>query len=58
MVEEKCWVGGKQVDFTYGECQNQIYLILAGNFYTFVQFLQRWIGHHTWATTARKKWKW
>ncbi|MBO6164837.1 MAG: ribonucleoside triphosphate reductase [Eubacterium sp.] len=24
MREEKCWIGGKQVDFTYGECQKEM----------------------------------
>ena len=24
MKEENCWVGGKQVDFTYGECQKEM----------------------------------
>lgn len=27
MVEEKCWVGGKQVDFTYGECQKEMDMV-------------------------------
>ena len=27
MIEEKCWVGGKQVDFTYGECQKEMDMV-------------------------------
>ncbi len=27
MMEEKCWVGGKQVDFTYGECQKEMDMV-------------------------------
>lgn len=27
MKEENCWVGGKQVDFTYGECQKEMDMV-------------------------------
>jgi anaerobic ribonucleoside-triphosphate reductase len=27
MIEEKCWVGGQQVDFTYGECQKEMDMV-------------------------------
>ena len=27
MAEENCWVSGKQVDFTYGECQNEMDMV-------------------------------
>ncbi len=27
MREEKCWIGGKQVDFTYGECQKEMDMV-------------------------------
>ncbi len=27
MKEEQCWVGGKQVDFTYGECQKEMDMV-------------------------------
>ncbi len=27
LQEEKCWVGGKQVDFTYGECQKEMDMV-------------------------------
>ena len=27
MVDEKCWVGGKQVDFTYGDCQKEMDMV-------------------------------
>ncbi len=27
MMDEQCWVGGKQVDFTYGECQKEMDMV-------------------------------
>ena len=27
MVEENCWVGGEQVDFTYGDCQKEMDMV-------------------------------
>ena len=27
MKDEQCWVGGKQVDFTYGECQKEMDMV-------------------------------
>ncbi len=27
MIDEKCWVGGQQVDFTYGECQKEMDMV-------------------------------
>ena len=27
MAEENCWIGGKQVDFTYGDCQKEMDMI-------------------------------
>ena len=27
MVDQKCWVGGKEVDFTYGECQKEMDMV-------------------------------
>lgn len=27
MREQKCWVGGKEVDFTYGECQKEMDMV-------------------------------